>query len=241
MTPTTVITATGKLVDLGALWGDPRPVRAAIDAADIASALAKVCRFNGATSRPYSVAEHSLHVAWVMEVELGITEPLPLLCGLLHDAHEAYTGDLTTPAQAWMGFARADGTSIWQFFARSVQRQVAARFGIRPEQAEAWAAQVKQADEVMCATELRDLFPGTELDITRRVGTRRVSQFLHLGDFESFTWQDWRDTWLERLDELRCAVVQQRLDDDEPGAVAQPSPACRDFLDHLDDSEGGME
>jgi hypothetical protein len=42
------------------------------------------------------------------------------------------------------------------------------------------------------------------------------------------------------VNEYSLAVAQQRLDDDEPGAVAQPSPACRDFTDHLDDSQGGI-
>jgi uncharacterized protein len=57
---------------------------------DIAWALSNICRFNGHTSLNYTVAEHSIVVSNLME-------PRYALIGLLHDASEAYLGDIASP------------------------------------------------------------------------------------------------------------------------------------------------
>ena len=79
-------TFTGMMFDVV----NPRPEDVRID--DIAHALSLLNRFNGHTRLPYSVAEHSVHVCSdvVGDVELR-------LAALLHDAAEAYTGDMTRP------------------------------------------------------------------------------------------------------------------------------------------------
>lgn len=64
---------------------------------DIAHALARIPRFNGATTQPWSVADHSLLVVDLMPAGLP---PDIYLAGLLHDAHEAYIGDITSPVAA---------------------------------------------------------------------------------------------------------------------------------------------
>lgn len=69
-----------------------------IDIRDIAHHLALINRFAGASEFPVTVAAHSVTVAKLMGTRKA--SPAMQLAGLLHDAHEAYLGDITSPAQA---------------------------------------------------------------------------------------------------------------------------------------------
>jgi uncharacterized protein len=61
---------------------------------DIAHHLSNICRFNGACHSFYSVAEHSVAVSYRMSAQ---SRKPNKLWGLLHDAAEAYLGDLLDP------------------------------------------------------------------------------------------------------------------------------------------------
>lgn len=91
MTPTTnqIRTASGKLVD--PLYIQEKDV----SIEDIAHALSHICRFNGHCSQFYSVAQHSLFVHEILK-ECSVEARL---WGLLHDAAEAYMGDIPTPTK----------------------------------------------------------------------------------------------------------------------------------------------
>jgi uncharacterized protein len=89
---------------------NPRPDE--IDFRDIAHGLAMVCRYGGHTRRFYSVAEHTVHVSRFLE-EQAIAAgahardvELVALEGLLHDAAEAYVGDMVRPLKQHMPFYR---------------------------------------------------------------------------------------------------------------------------------------
>lgn len=87
-------TFTGKEVDF------LKPSPADIDIVDVAHALSLVCRFAGHARVFYSVAEHSVRVATL--VQSG-RRPALALHALLHDAHEAYVQDVTTPLKNLLG------------------------------------------------------------------------------------------------------------------------------------------
>jgi hypothetical protein len=68
------------------------------DIRDIAHALSLTGRYNGHSKHFYSVAEHSLMVADLME-GLGLGDPRE---GLLHDATEAYLSDVPAPFKQFL-------------------------------------------------------------------------------------------------------------------------------------------
>lgn len=80
----TIVTASGIEIDLL----NPTPEMIRIE--DIAHALANICRFGGHTSRHYSVAHHSVFVSEIVPREIALE-------GLMHDASEAFIGDMVKP------------------------------------------------------------------------------------------------------------------------------------------------
>lgn len=62
---------------------------------DIAHALSLICRANGHFKIFYSVAQHSINCA-IEAKNRGLSTEIQLVC-LLHDASEAYIGDVTRP------------------------------------------------------------------------------------------------------------------------------------------------
>jgi hypothetical protein len=90
-----VVTRSGVLLDLA----DPDP--ACIRRVDILAGLSGSCRFAGQTDVFYSVAQHSVMVADLVEAFLGEMEDRPrgaiLIAALHHDSHEAFMSDLPAP------------------------------------------------------------------------------------------------------------------------------------------------
>ena len=135
-------TASGRYLDL--LNPDPD----AICIKDIAASLSKQCRFNGHTKNFYSVAQHSVHVAQLVR-ESGADDS-QVKSALLHDAAEAYTGDIVYPLKSLLAEIRP--------IEKRIHDAICTRFQIPCGISET----VKYADLVMLATERRDLM--TEQD-----------------------------------------------------------------------------
>lgn len=112
---------------------------------DIAHGLAYQCRFNGQTSEFYSIAQHSLMVADIVPPELR-------LAALLHDASEAYLGDVVKPLKALLANYKA--------IELNVETMIAHHFGIE----NMFDPRIKQADMIALATEKRDLMPHSAED-----------------------------------------------------------------------------
>lgn len=110
---------------------------------DIAHGLANICRYSGQCSSFYSVAEHSLLVS---ETAKGFE-----LEALLHDAAEAFLGDITRPLKQML--------PDYKKIEAEVERAILDRFGV------GWPIppQVKQADLRVLAAEQRQIMPeGTD-------------------------------------------------------------------------------
>lgn len=120
-----------------------------VNFADICWSLANQCRFNGHCRPFYSVAEHSIRVADLVQHELGLPDSADeVIAAFMHDAAEAYIGDIIAPLKNLPMFG-----AIHDVEAR-IMRAIGERFGFDP--LAGWDA-VRYADRVMLATEARDL------------------------------------------------------------------------------------
>lgn len=90
-----------------------------IDIEAIAHALSHQCRFNGYTSRHYSVAEHSYYVSCLVEAaarDAGHDEADTValaLQALLHDATEAYLVDIPRPLKSALPEYKGIELRLW--------------------------------------------------------------------------------------------------------------------------------
>lgn len=122
---------------------NPSPELVSLD--DIAHHLSLICRFKGACRVFYSVAQHS-----VLASEL-VAPPFKKQT-LLHDSTEAYIGDWPRPMKVLM--KQLGVLQAMEHIEGSIAMAIGTKFGVElvnlpPE--------VKHADNVMLATEKRDL------------------------------------------------------------------------------------
>lgn len=133
---------------------DPRPEDVCIE--DIAHALSQICRFNGHTKAPYDVASHSCNVQDIVR-QWGCGSEVQLYA-LLHDAHEAYTGDMSRPYKNCLsGAARQEIDEI----NANIQRAIYRRLGLVDPSMEIRLV-VKDADNYALALEAREHMVGTD-------------------------------------------------------------------------------
>lgn len=134
---------------------DPMPHM--VDFAEISETLSRLHRYGGASEKPVSVALHTL-------IACDAAEERDRAYVLLHDAHEAYIGDITTPAAHGL-IARAEwrNGAIGRAAVRMaiddlkscIDTAILAAAGLPPPDLQR-AARVKTADIVALVTERRD-------------------------------------------------------------------------------------
>jgi hypothetical protein len=119
------------------------PDPASIKLEDIAHHLSMICRFGGACPVFYSVASHSVYVTDLLPTELKVE-------GLLHDATEAYVGDMIKCIKRHCkDYQRLE--HVWELAIRD-------RFGLPTRPAPAVKAAIKRADIAALLAERRDIF-----------------------------------------------------------------------------------
>jgi uncharacterized protein len=130
---------------------DPRPED--IDIMDIAHSLSNICRFTGHTLVSYNVAQHSVMVSRLVKPKLA-------LFGLLHDAAEAYIGDISRPLKVCLKELCGD---VVKDIEQKIESCILSKFGV-PEPLQDERAEIKRADNIMLSTEARDLMGGRFMD-----------------------------------------------------------------------------
>lgn len=137
---TAMLMASGFTFDLEAPCADGMPIT------DVARSLAYQPRWAGATREFYSVAEHSVMVS-------RLVPPAFALDGLCHDLDESISGDIASCVKVLIG------RDYLKDRLGPIKQALAKRFGFRLD-----GVEVKRADLVCMATELRDLLPPAWMD-----------------------------------------------------------------------------
>jgi len=137
-----------------AIHFDREPRADEIDPVDLAMSLSRLARFNGHSRQFYSVAQHCCIVA------ANVEDDALRLPALLHDAHEAYLGDIVTPLKRRLDYAMLFGDTIETHntlghIAAGFDAAIAERFGFDPSLFHHKA--IVEADARALATEKRDL------------------------------------------------------------------------------------
>lgn len=139
MSKTTIKTIHGRYFDI------TKPFEFDYNIEEIAHALSNACRFTGHANNFYSVAQHSVFVSRMCPPGLA-------LAGLMHDASEAFLGDVATPLKRLLpDYLRIE---------ESVELAIAAKFGLPHP----LPAEVREVDRRMLMTEKRTLLTTDEVD-----------------------------------------------------------------------------
>lgn len=120
---------------------DPWPEE--VDIFDIAHALSMTCRYGGHSKRFYSVAEHSVLVSRFVPGDQK-------LAGLLHDAAEAYFGDVIRPVKKHLRVRPIE---------LRLDQAIATRFGLTL--AEMHSPEIKSVDNRILVDERDELMTPT--------------------------------------------------------------------------------
>ncbi|QDP56941.1 MAG: hypothetical protein Unbinned2691contig1000_15 [Prokaryotic dsDNA virus sp.] len=131
---------------------------------EIAHALSNLCRYTGHVNSFYSVAEHSVLVSRLVPDNLALT-------ALLHDASEAFLGDVSSPLKKLL--------PEYKRIEENVEKAIARHFGLKFP----YPAEVHEADKRMYWQErqsianngVRDALWHQDLRATRKVEAKGMA------------------------------------------------------------------
>ena len=148
-----------------------------LDIEDIAHHLSMIARYNGAVKFPYSVAQHS----WVLSYLVSDENKF---CALMHDTTEAIVGDMIRPIKYLFPKFEEIENNIWKVIAK--------KYGLT----EVIPNEVKVADTKICFSEKKDCLNESIGDFW---GSGMESYDIVI---EEMSWQDAKRLFLERFEEL---------------------------------------
>lgn len=122
------------LLHSGSYFSYEHPGLSDFNIIDIARGLSHICRFGGQCQQFYSVAEHSIYVSRLVPEHLRWD-------ALLHDAAEAFIGDMPKPLKEMLPDYKA--------VERRVEAAISKKFGL----AQKISPEIKLADVTMLRTE----------------------------------------------------------------------------------------
>lgn len=124
-----------------------------IDPRDIAHSLSLMCRFNGHVMYPYSIAQHSMEVLKRLPFNFNFFDFRDnRLWALLHDAAEAYLGDVTKPLKTLLADSRVVPGPSYSDLESAFETAIAKRFDLPlpiPKEVK-WADAYALRDEALC-------------------------------------------------------------------------------------------
>lgn len=187
-----VDTSSGRVIDLLEL----KPEQ--IEFESIAHSLSQQCRFAGHTRKFYSVAEHCYNLSIVVAGAEKLEQPdlsLAVLAILVHDAAEAYIGDIITPVK--------QSAPIIMRVEDKIMETVWQRLGINGGNMQGL---IKKYDKIALASEMWALLPDrgrTTMGITQKMTSRLLVDMIDAAPER--TPEEGRSLWLSEF----AALVEE--------------------------------
>lgn len=167
------------------------PKEADVRIEDIAHSLSMICRFGGHVPVFMSVAQHSVLVAHLAR-DLGLPDE-HYGAALMHDAHEAYVGDMVSPAKRLVGRPYTNP-------ADAIQAAIHRALGLPPLNAHAIGL-IKRADEMALGLEQKAIERGDGVvylpeAFEKQAGWRNWHPLTQPEALEHFlaAWDRWRES-----------------------------------------------
>lgn len=152
---------------------------------DIAHALAQVNRFAGHAIKPVSVAQHSVYVSRLCSKEHQLQ-------GLLHDASEAYIGDVTKWIKEHESFA------YYRMVEQRLQTVIFRKFGCKLKQ----HPEVDEADKIMVRFEATKSFDKFEFGNRPGYGPLTDAERKRVGYWQHWSWFTAEEAFLSEFRDL---------------------------------------